>query len=136
MIAIAADLEANENAKVDQDRVATSSQQSAPEKLSSTIESADKNEISKFVKQKHRVIRDDEAELQLTLQHDETVIVEGVYDLIVSNGIVTVYGAVVRAGSPTQRVYAPSSHVLPQIQARQDETLIRLLSCGSFGERL
>lgn len=52
--------------------------------------------------------------------------VVGEYDLAVLSGIVTIYGAVLRPQSGRKRVFAPSTQALPQIQARQDDTTIRL----------
>jgi polynucleotide 5'-hydroxyl-kinase GRC3/NOL9 len=64
--------------------------------------------------------------LELTLHADQTVTIVGQYDLAVTSGIITIYGAVLRANSATQRVYAPSTHALPQIHARQNDAIIRI----------
>jgi polynucleotide 5'-hydroxyl-kinase GRC3/NOL9 len=69
--------------------------------------------------------------LELTLHTDQTATIVGQYNLAVISGIVTIYGAVLRANSATQGVYAPSTHALPQIHARQNATIIRISSIRS-----
>ncbi|KAK3698303.1 Polynucleotide 5'-hydroxyl-kinase grc3 [Vermiconidia calcicola] len=77
------------------------------------------------------VSRDEDGCLELALQHDETATFIGEYDVEVLSGIVTIYGTVLQPNSGLQRVYAPSTHALPQIQARQPNTALRLSSATS-----
>lgn len=63
---------------------------------------------------------------ELELIADQTVTIVGEYDVLVLNGIATVYGAVLRPNSDRKRIYAPSTQALPQIQARQNGTKVRI----------
>lgn len=87
--------------------------------------------LSTFEPREKNVVQNDESCLQLTLQENESAAFIGEYEVSVTNGIVTVYGAVLRPNSGPQRVYAPSILALPQIQARQPNTTIRLSSLRS-----
>lgn len=77
------------------------------------------------------IVVDDGENLEILLEADETATFIGEYDLAVLQGVVTVYGTVIRPDSPAVRIYAPSTQALPQIQARQAGTTVRLSSTRS-----
>lgn len=55
----------------------------------------------------------------------------GVCDLWVKNGSVFVYGTTIRASPTTHRIYAPSSHALPSIEACEKHTEFQLDSINT-----
>lgn len=65
-------------------------------------------------------------ELELTLNANETATIVGEYDVCLQSGVATVYGTVLRPDSGRLRVLAPSTQALPQMQARQDDTVVRV----------
>jgi polynucleotide 5'-hydroxyl-kinase GRC3/NOL9 len=64
--------------------------------------------------------------LTIKLGLDENVTCVGIYDLTVTKGLVTVCGATLAVNSGSHRIYAPSTHALPQIVARRDGTVVHL----------
>ncbi|KAK5173101.1 Polynucleotide 5'-hydroxyl-kinase grc3 [Saxophila tyrrhenica] len=59
----------------------------------------------------------------VALQCDETVTLVGECEIVVTRGVATTYGTVLRPGSiPTVDLFAPSTQALPVLQARQDGT--------------
>ena len=74
--------------------------------------------------------------MEFSLESNETATLIGEYDILVSSGIITIYGTILRPNSGEQRVYAPSVQALPQIQARQDNTKIRVSSVTSSLRKL
>lgn len=55
----------------------------------------------------------------------------GICDLWVKNGSVFVYGATIRASTAAYRIYAPSSHALPSIEACEKQTEFQLDSINT-----
>ena len=92
--------------------------------------------LSTFRPSENNVVRDDDQCLELGLQLNETATFIGEYDFTVLSGIATIYGCVLRPNSGPRRVYAPSTHALPQIQARQDCTTVRIQSVKSSIRKL
>ena len=92
--------------------------------------------LSSFCPRATNVIRDDEQCLEVKLRPDETITVAGEYDLHVVQGLVKVYGAVLRPQSGVQRLYAPSTHALPQIVAHKDAATVRISSVRSSIRKL
>lgn len=118
-------------------RVTTPSAPSVEEKVAPPPPNdAGSNQLSTFRFTEKSVIQDDHDFLEISLQHDVTAAFVGEYDVIVISGIVTVYGAVLRPSSSPQRIYAPSTLALPQIQARQQSTAIRISSVKSSLRKL
>ena len=93
-------------------------------------------QLSTFRPTKDNVFLDSEAALDLSLKCDETATFVGEYYFTVITGIVTIYGSVLRTDSNPQRVYALSTLALPQIQARQSNTTIRVSSIKSTLRKL
>ncbi|RMZ22833.1 hypothetical protein D0859_13138 [Hortaea werneckii] len=62
----------------------------------------------------------------VTIHHGQYLTCVGEYNLQVLQGLATLYGAVVHPSSGLQKVYAPSTHALPSITARRDNTIIRI----------
>ncbi|KAF2144519.1 uncharacterized protein K452DRAFT_306341 [Aplosporella prunicola CBS 121167] len=50
------------------------------------------------------------------LESGQTIAILGQYDLVVTKGVVMLYGAILRAGPQTRRILAPASHALPVIR--------------------
>ena len=88
-------------------------------------------QLSTFNPTKGNASKDNEELLQVTLPMNETVTLIGEYDIEVVTGTVTIYGTVLRPNSGRQRVYAPSTHALPQIQSRTADSLLRIHSAKS-----
>lgn len=78
----------------------------------------------------------DDGSLTVTFHSGEVVTCVGEYDLEVTQGVATIYGAVLYPNSGTRRVYAPSTHALPQTMARRDNTIIRLSEAPSSLRKL
>ena len=93
-------------------------------------------QLSTFRPIKDNINQDDDEVLEVALQHDETATFIGEYEVSVVSGVITVYGAVLRSGSFPKRIYAPSTLALPQIQARQQNTMIRISSVKSTLRKL
>ncbi|QIX00169.1 hypothetical protein AMS68_005686 [Peltaster fructicola] len=74
--------------------------------------------------------------IQLSLDRDEFITPVGEYDLEVLAGSVSIYGATLHAKSGRQRVYALSTHALPQIVAKTADTLLRITSVESMVHNL
>ncbi|KAI7219106.1 hypothetical protein KC333_g3151 [Hortaea werneckii] len=72
----------------------------------------------------------------VTIHNSQYVTCVGEYNLQVLQGLATLYGAVVHPGSGLQKVYAPSTHALPSITARRDNTVIRLSNVNSSMRKL
>ena len=72
----------------------------------------------------HATTKDKVLELRLSLNDKVTLV--GEYDVEVTEGITTVYGTILRPDRGVHRVFAPSTHPLPQIQARQDGTVVKI----------
>lgn len=87
--------------------------------------------LSSVERTKLKSERDDDSRLEISLQSNETVTIVGEYGIQVLSGIITVYGCVLRTNSGVQRIYAPSTQALPQLQARQDNTSVRITSVKS-----
>lgn len=87
--------------------------------------------LSTFVPRTGNVVQGDESCLQFILQENETATFIGDYEISLTSGIVTIYGSVLRPSTGAQRVYAPSISALPQIQARQPNTTVRISSVRS-----
>lgn len=75
-------------------------------------------------------------DIELKLSVNETATCVGEYEVAVLAGIITVYGAVLRPESGRKRLYAASTQALPQIQARQDGTMIRLFNVKPLFQKL
>ena len=93
-------------------------------------------QLSSFDRKKAVWAADFASDLELNLSANETATVVGEYDLSVLNGIVTVYGSALRPESGKKRIFAPSTQALPQIQARQDGTMIRIFQVKSSIRKL
>ncbi|PNS17251.1 Polynucleotide 5'-hydroxyl-kinase grc3 [Sphaceloma murrayae] len=63
----------------------------------------------------------------LKLEAGEWLAATGIYDLLVREGAVSIYGAYLPASSERHRVFAPLSHALPVIKARR-ESVVEILS--------
>ncbi|KAK8254603.1 hypothetical protein HDK77DRAFT_488236 [Phyllosticta capitalensis] len=52
------------------------------------------------------------------LAPNETLAIVGIYDILIKRGVVTLYGAILRAGpqAASYRVFAPATHALPVIE--------------------
>ncbi|KAK3704513.1 Polynucleotide 5'-hydroxyl-kinase grc3 [Vermiconidia calcicola] len=111
--------------------VASFSEDEEAEVIVTPRKSAIATRFSTWQPSKRNVIREDDKCLELALQHDETATFVGEFDIEVLTGIITIYATVLRPNSGIQRVYAPSTHALPQIQARQPNTTLRLSSARS-----
>lgn len=74
-------------------------------------------ELSSWTPQRGTVIKNNASGMIARLESGETLANIGIYDLLVRRGVVTIYGAVLRAGPNAQsyRVYAPATHALPVI---------------------
>lgn len=78
----------------------------------------------------------DDDQIDITLDAGQSVTCVGEYDLSVLKGAVAVYGAFLHPASGTKRVYAPTTHALPQITAGIDATTIRISSIRSSIRKL
>ncbi|THY11941.1 hypothetical protein D6D00_10542 [Aureobasidium pullulans] len=74
------------------------------------------------------VIKDTPEILSLKLEAGETATFVGEYDLRVKSGYIMIYGAVLRAGPTTHRVYAPSTHALPVVTAKGGVAEVDIIS--------
>ncbi|OTA39952.1 hypothetical protein BTJ68_00138 [Hortaea werneckii EXF-2000] len=72
----------------------------------------------------------------VTIHHGQYLTCVGEYNLQVLQGLATLYGAVVHPSSGLQKVYAPSTHALPSITARRDNTIIRISNVKSSMRKL
>ena len=88
-------------------------------------------EFSNFTPHSGNVVRNDEHRFEFSMQENETATFIGEYEVSVSSGIITIYGAVLRPNSTPTRVFATNVSALPQIQARQNNTTVRVLSTKS-----
>ena len=88
-------------------------------------------QYSNFTPKDSNVVRDDEHCFEFCMQENETATFIGEYELSVTGGIITIYGTVLRPNSAPTRVFAASVSALPQIQARQSNTTVRILSIKS-----
>ncbi|KAF4548620.1 mRNA cleavage and polyadenylation factor CLP1 P-loop-like protein [Elsinoe fawcettii] len=67
----------------------------------------------------------------VTLKSHEWVSAAGAYDLVLREGAVSIYGAFLTSSDQEHRVYAPVSHALPTIRARQDSVVeFRTVNCA------
>ncbi|KAF2218433.1 hypothetical protein BDZ85DRAFT_226907 [Elsinoe ampelina] len=67
----------------------------------------------------------------LTLEANEWVSASGVFDLVVSKGAVSIYGAYITSSETANRVCAPLSHALPTIRARHESEIeFRSVDCA------
>lgn len=71
---------------------------------------------------------DDREYIEVRLNNEQYLTAIGEYDLEATQGLATVYGLVLRKQSGRHRVSAPTTHALPQIVARQQNTILRLTS--------
>lgn len=94
--------------------------------LAAVIKSGRDVTLSSFERTARNVTEADDDLLELSLCNGESITCIGEYDIQVVRGAVTVYGALLQHPTVPQRVYAPSTHALPQIVARRDDTTIRL----------
>jgi len=69
--------------------------------------------------------------MEIKLLAGRSAMFVGEYLLEVLEGVVSVYGALLHPGSGAHHVYAPSTHALPQVVARTDDTSIRICSLPS-----
>ncbi|KAI5207219.1 hypothetical protein E4T38_03409 [Aureobasidium subglaciale] len=74
------------------------------------------------------ILADTSKMLSLKLEAGETATFVGEYDLRVNSGYVMIYGAILRSGSKTHRVYAPSTHALPVVTAKGGPAEIDIIS--------
>lgn len=81
--------------------------------------------------EKHKIIRNDDHSLEFCMQENETATFIGEYELSVTSGIITIYGTVLRSNSAPARVCASSVSALPHIHARQNDTVVRVISASS-----
>jgi polynucleotide 5'-hydroxyl-kinase GRC3/NOL9 len=88
-------------------------------------------QISNFTPNIDNVVRNDEHCFEFSMQENETATFIGEYKITVSSGIITIYGTVLRPNSAPTRVFATSVSALPQIQARQNNTTVRVLPTKS-----
>lgn len=70
------------------------------------------------------ILQDSEEGLKINLNATESITIIGEYSIEVTKGIVTVYGAAINPSAGVQRVFAPSTHAVPEIIARKDDTTI------------
>ncbi|KAF2481799.1 hypothetical protein BDY17DRAFT_171569 [Neohortaea acidophila] len=91
--------------------------------------------LSTFVPNANTVLRDDDECLELSLQKGVAVVLVGEYDVCVLNdtGCISVAGTFLILAQGPRRVYAPTTHALPQLRAERDDTTIRI---SSFHSRL
>lgn len=79
----------------------------------------------------YKILKDDNNSLELRLQLNETATFVGEYEVEVLKGIVEIQGAILLPRSGIQRVYAVSTHAVPSIVGRTDESTIRVSSVQS-----
>ncbi|KAI7630191.1 hypothetical protein KC343_g4780 [Hortaea werneckii] len=72
----------------------------------------------------------------VTIHNSQYITCVGEYNLQVLQGLATIYGAVVHPGSGLQKIYAPSTHALPSIMARRDNTVICISNVKSSMRKL
>ncbi|KAK5061089.1 hypothetical protein LTR84_007631 [Exophiala bonariae] len=70
------------------------------------------------------------ASIKIKLSRSQKCFVLGICDLWVKNGSILVYGTTIRASPAVYRIYAPSSHALPSIEACEKQTEFQLDSVG------
>ena len=93
-------------------------------------------QLSSYQPSSINVVQDDVIYFEFLLQTNQTATFIGEYEIALSSGIVTIYGAVLRPDSGPKRVYAPSVSALPQFQARQDNTCVKISSIHSGWRKL
>lgn len=87
--------------------------------------------LSTFVSNQDNVIRDDDKVLEVKLRSDEFITFVGIYEVKVLTGVVSISGALIHPDSPSQRVYAPTTHALPQLTAKKDGTILHIATVKS-----
>lgn len=92
--------------------------------------------LSTFRPSSRNVLTDDDTCLEVAMNSTETVVVAGEFDLEVTKGTATVYGAVLNVSSGSHRIYAPSIQALPEIVARKASTTIRVTTVKSSSQKL
>ncbi|EKG10450.1 Pre-mRNA cleavage complex II Clp1 [Macrophomina phaseolina MS6] len=75
-------------------------------------------ELSSWTPKHGNVIKNSASGMTIRLAGGETLANIGIYDVFVKRGVITLYGAILRAGPSAQayRVFAPASHALPVVQ--------------------
>lgn len=90
-------------------------------------------ELSSWTPERGNVIKNNASGMTARLVGGETITNIGLYDVFVKRGVVTLYGAILRAGpsAPSYRVFAPASHALPVIHCLSpDGAEVELKSVG------
>lgn len=84
--------------------------------------------LSTIDRQTSKVDKSKDGVLNLTLRNGQQITCVGEYEVQAVQGLATIYGAVLRPQSGAQKVHAPSTHALPAIIAKRDDTVIRIAS--------
>ncbi|OJD38136.1 rna processing protein [Diplodia corticola] len=92
-------------------------------------------ELSSWTPRRGTVIRNNASGMVARLEPEETLASIGIYDIFVKRGVVTIYGAILRAGpnARSYRVFAPASHALPVIHCLSPdgaEVELKSVECG------
>ncbi|KAF2459274.1 hypothetical protein BDY21DRAFT_419871 [Lineolata rhizophorae] len=73
--------------------------------------------------------REEDCMVYISLEHEETFSAIGQYDLVVKEGIISIYGATLQADGFRYRIFAPATHALPIIRAELDRAEIEVRHC-------
>ncbi|KAK4497307.1 hypothetical protein PRZ48_011757 [Zasmidium cellare] len=79
--------------------------------------------LSNFLRNKSAIPKQSDREWELSLKADEYVTFVGEFDIEVSKGVVSIYGAMLHSNSGVQRVYALSTQAIPAVVARKDSVV-------------